>query len=290
MADPDRILKVLRDAATHHRACKDRKGMVIHVQDAKEIMVAGDLHGHLENFRTLVKIAALERHPFRRLILQEFVHGSERYQNGTDASHRLLDVAAALVCQFPNQVHLLMANHELAQMTGRAIAKNGEHLNELFEAGVETAYGARAPDVLAAYYELIETLPLAVRTTNRVFISHSIPPSRRIDAFDIGIFDLTSLPESEFELGSSTYDLLWGRDVTEPASRRFAEAIDADLLVTGHIVQKGGYGIPNRRHLIVDCTGSPACYILFPTRRPLTHKELVQRVHTLPTTTPGHSA
>jgi hypothetical protein len=36
--------------------------------------------------------------------------------------------------------------------------------------------------------------------------------------------------------------------------------------------------VPNPRQLIVDCSQTPAAYVLFPADRPITHDELVKGV------------
>ena len=41
------------------------------------------------------------------------------------------------------------------------------------------------------------------------------------------------------------------------------------------------YDVPNDRQLILDSVGTPAGFCFFPTTRPLTHAELLQRVGTL---------
>ena len=64
-------------------------------------------------------------------------------------------------------------------------------------------------------------------------------------------------------------------------AEEIARKVDADLLVTGHIPSEEGYQVPNRRQLILDTLGTPACYCLFPTDRPLTQEELLAGIGTL---------
>ncbi|MBI1914169.1 MAG: metallophosphoesterase [Planctomycetes bacterium] len=140
MPDPDRLLTTLHRAT---QACRDtpgRLGRTVRLEDAAEVLATGDLHGNLENFRRLLLRADLDGNPRRHLVLQELIHGSLHYTAGSDKSHQLLDVVAALKCQYPRQVHLLPGNHELAQFTDRRIDKNDQELNEQFRKGVEHAY------------------------------------------------------------------------------------------------------------------------------------------------------
>src|SRR5262249_41375052 len=155
--------------------------------EVDDVLVGGDLHGNVENFRGLLQRADLARHPRRHLVLQELVHGPFQYPGGGDRSHQLLDLLCALKCQYPRRVHLLLGNHELAKWTGRTIFKPDAALNAQSRQGVATAYGDRAEDVYAAYLELFAAVPLAVRTPNRVFLSHSLPAASRLDRFDFEV-------------------------------------------------------------------------------------------------------
>ncbi|MFO0947898.1 MAG: metallophosphoesterase [Planctomycetota bacterium] len=281
MADAGKTLRILREAAMLLRATKGRRGTVAYLDDAEDVLVAGDLHGNIENFRLVLKRADLDKHPARHLVLQEFVHGAGRYANGGCTSHQLLDLVAALKCQYPHRVHLLLGNHELAEWTGRAVSKAGIAMNALFLEGVQGAYGTRSDEVYAAYCQLFSSMLLAARTPNRVFMAHSIPPGRVLDRFDYAIFEQPGIANEKHGPDSSVYQLVWGRDVSEDTSQRFAQAVGASLLVTGHIPAEQGYSIPNQRQLIVDCVGPSAACVLFPARIPLVLDQLLAGIHKL---------
>jgi calcineurin-like phosphoesterase family protein len=275
MPDPDRLLATIRQAVRACRTTPGRCGRLLRLEGAEEVLVSGDLHGNLENFRRLLRLADLGGHPRRHFVLQELIHGTFEYSTGGDKSHQLLDVAAALKSQYPERVHILPGNHELAQWTGRRIEKNERDLNDSFDRGVEAAYGRRAAEVQAAYAELFAALPLALRTANRVFLSHSLPSARRLVEFDPGVLEQEESRPEELLPGGSVFALLWGRDTSPANVEAFLRKVDADLLVSGHIPCERGYDTPNDRQLILDSLGSPAACCLFPAVGPLSFKELV---------------
>jgi hypothetical protein len=277
--DPQRVAKIVRKAAFHLRAFPGRIGNRIDL-DADEILIAGDLHGHIGNFRHVVAAAELAARKRRVLVLQEFVHGPGRYANGGDNSHRVLDLAASLVCQFPEQVVLLPGNHEVSELTGRQIAKDGVGLNDLFARGLDHCYGAGAEDVRAAYLELFRSMPLAVVTPNRLMAVHTLPAGKHLDDFDPGILQRHGLPLDQAERGGSLYALLWGRDVSESNSERVAKLLDVDWFVTGHITCENGFDFPNSRQLIVDCHAAPSAFVLLSATEPLTIETLRAGVRT----------
>jgi hypothetical protein len=282
MRDPHKTLSTVRRAAILSRATHGRKGSVVHLDDAEDVLVVGDLHGRLETLRLVLDEADLSGHPRRHLVLQELVHGPYTYPDDRgDRSHQMLDVAAALKCQFPDRLHLVLGNHELSELTGRPIAKNGAYLNALFRQGVETAYGAAAPEILAAYKELFAAMPLAVRTPNRVFICHTVPDGEDLDRFDVEILHKGVWPPESLARHGTVYALTWGRDTSPETADRFAAMVDADLFICGHQPCDEGFLRANHRQLIIDATDPhPAC-CLFQAREPATLDGLVAGVRLL---------
>jgi Calcineurin-like phosphoesterase len=278
MPSADRLRTTLERALAAFRATPGRQGRVVTLDGATEVFATGDLHGNLANFRLLLNRAALQQHPGRHLVFQEVIHGPNRYPDGSDKSHQLVDLIAALKNEFPSRVHYLTGNHELAQGTGRKVGKEEDDLNQRFRAGVAAAYAQFDDEIYGLYRELFATAPLALRTANRILLTHSLPNRVALERFDPEALELDSAPEGESLPGGSIYALLWGRDTREQTVADFLTRMDADLLLTGHVPCERGFDVPNSRQLILDCVGSPACYCLFPADGPLTHDELVARV------------
>lgn len=278
MPNPERLLATLTQAAKAFRSTPGRTGRVVRLPPDAEVIVAGDMHGNVENFRQLLKIADLAKHPARHLVVQELVHGSFYYPGGGDKSHQLLDLIGALKCQLPTRVHFLLGNHELAQWQDHRIAKGDVDQYQLFLAGVEHAYGTHAAAIYAAYLDLFAAANLAVVTANRVLLCHSLPNAKQLPAFSWADLEKDELAPEDLALGGSVHSLVWGRDVRPAHVEAFLQKVDADLLITGHIPCEHGYFLPNGRQIILDALMTPACYCLFPTNRPLTQYELVTMI------------
>jgi hypothetical protein len=211
------------------------------------------------------------------------VHGRWHYPNdGGDKSHQLVDLISALKCQYPDRVHLILGNHELSELTGRVIGKNGLTLNGQFRQGITTAYSAHSDAIYDAYRALFAALPLAVRTPNRVFLCHTIPDPIHFDTLDIGLLAADEWPPESMQRGGTIYALTWGRN-TEPATiDRFASMVDADWFITGHQPCDEGFRQANHRQIIIDGTAIEPTYCLFPAREPVTIERLVACVKALP--------
>jgi hypothetical protein len=274
MPDPEKLLLTIRKATEYSRATPGRRGRVVYLLDATEVLATGDLHGNIANFQRILRVAKLANHPRRHLVMQELIHGKTTYAEGGEKSHQAVDLWSALKCQYPTRVHYLPGNHELSQWTNRLIGKDNEDLNANFRDGVRSAYGLHADAIYAAYLELIAALPLAIRTANRIFFSHSLPAAGVLPQFDYARLENADHEPADFQSGGLVYGLVWGRDTSAENAANFLRKVDADWLISGHIPCADGFAVPNEQQVILDCMGSPAAYALFPADRPLTTSDL----------------
>ncbi len=279
----ERTIAAFAQAAEANRNTPGRKGNVVELsaEVADEVMITGDLHGHRRNFNLIKKIAKLDRRPRRHLILQEACHGGPTYpQNGGCMSHTLLEDVAKLKNEYPERVHFLLGNHELAELTDYPIQKNKQMLNMLFRLGLQQMYGPAADKVREAFFPFLRSSPLAVRLPGGVFVSHSIPENADTCPFDKTIFS-RQLEDSEFYDRSGVFQLVWGRDYRQENAEAFARLVDAKVLINGHEPCPEGFDAPNDVQLIIDCCSDRASYVILPTDHPLGHEEIVQRVEKL---------
>lgn len=282
MASLELRLQTLRRAVRAVRDTPGRCGRLVQLDDAAAVLVAGDLHGHIENFRRLLTIADLAQQPRRHLVVQELIHGPFLYPAGGDKSHQLVDLVCALTCQYPGRVHYLIGNHELAQLTDHTVLKGDVNLNEEFRRGVTMAYGTCAEAVLDVYAQLFAALPFALRTKGRLFLSHSLPAATRLPDFSRAALERDPSAEGDLAPGGALYTVVWGRDTRAETLDSYLKMIDADLLVSGHIpCPERGFDRPSPRHLILDSQGSPAACALLPADRTLTPDELDGCIHLL---------
>ncbi len=279
MPDPLKLIATIKQAALLQRQQPGRTGRFVDLQGCDEVLVVGDLHGHLGNFKSVLQLARLREHPRRHVVMQELVHGPFRYagEDG-ESSHRLVDVVSAYICQFPGRVHYLLGNHELAQWTRREIAKNNESLNNLFIMGVCTAYPEHTEEVLNAYDDLFASLPVAIRLPNRIFLSHSLPGANRLATWTLEQLKKESYTSEDYRLAGCIHSVVWGRDTTESTAKAYLDLVGADLLISGHIPNDIGYDSPNLHQVILDSKDENAHVLMFPTTGPLTMDQLLKHL------------
>ncbi len=244
LQDPAAVADTFRQAA---QACP--AAPVADLPSQGRLVITGDLHDNADNFRRILKLAALDAGPDRRLVLHELVHGPSRV-NGCDLSVRMLARAADLKRRYPDQVHLLQANHELAQLNGEGILKQGASVVEAFNLGVEFLYGDMAPLVTDAMNDLIRSLPLAVRCANGVMACHSLPGPRKLEGFDRTVLD-RPLTDADLAPGGHAHNMVWGRNHTDQVAAELGEAWGVRQFVMGHQPAEMGYETEGERMLIL---------------------------------------
>jgi hypothetical protein len=201
--------------------------------------MTGDLHDNGINLQRILKLAALHTGPDRHLVLHEIIHG--RYKvNRRDLSVRTLARVAAIQLEFPGRVHVMLANHELAQLGGEGILKDGVSVVEAFDEGLDFIYAEKADVVRAAMLGYIRSLALAVHCPNGVLCSHSLPAPRRIHLFDEKVLD-RALGDEDFRSGGAAYDMVWGRNHTQDLADVLAQAWGVRVFLMGHQPAETGY-------------------------------------------------
>ncbi len=254
-----------------------RRGNVVYLPPIGDVVILGDLHGDVENLHRVAEWASLQTHPNRYLVLQELLHGGAEDGRGGDRSFRLLEEAAALKCRFRSQVHLILSNHDLSEITGATITKGGQATREQFRRGIENAYGPAASEVHLAYLRFLGALPLAARSAQGLFISHSTPSGEAVPTFDYTVLDrpLTAL---DCQAGGAAYELLWGRNHDQASADEFARNIGARILVTGHQACLPGVKAPTSRHITLTSDGPLGTFLPTSLELALSHAVVLRQV------------
>lgn len=254
--DAEAVIGVFR-AAAHanlNARCRPRgtsQDVIGPDHPTQRLIATGDLHDNPEGLARLVELAGMAERgaaPTAHLTLHEVIH-SDRLVNGMDFSYRTLVRVAALKAEFPEHVHTLLANHELSQIAGAGIVKDGVSVVEAFNAGVEYVFGGAYDDVTAAMGEFIRSMPLALRWRETVdplaghpcpggrrdlVCTHSLPDPVLMDRFDAGVLDRPMIDADYAPRRGSAHILVWGRGHQPEHLQQLATQLDAGLFVLGH--------------------------------------------------------
>ena len=277
LRDPMVVADLFNEAAEANLAFDLRRGAVIDLPDQGHMLITGDMHDHRVNFAKAVRFANLAKMPGNHLLLQELIHG-ERLVNGMDLSYRTAAEAAALQLQYPGRVHVLLSNHELAQINGEDIAKHGISSIDAFHAGLEYVFDDEAEAVHDAYAEWIRSLVLAVRCENGLFCAHSLPSPRKRADFDPMVLtrDLTDV--DLLGPNGSAHLMVWGRNLAQGWADDLATLWNTEQFVLGHQHAEMGYELCGDTMLILASDHEHGVCLPVNLQHPYSRAELVDAI------------
>jgi hypothetical protein len=239
VTDPDQVITALRDGANANRTAKCRRNSIDYIEAPGRLIATGDLHDNPMHFSKLVRTAGLDgdapTDASAHLTLHEVIH-SDRLLQGMDMSYRVLARAAALKARFPELVHVLLGNHELAQMMNQTIIKEGIRSVDAFNAGVNYVFGGRMEEVYAAIDEFIRSLPIALRVHTAkgdILCAHSLPPAAVMSRFDTTILS-RNLTEEDYQSRGAAHTMTWGRGYDAEGLEDLTERWGVWWFILGH--------------------------------------------------------
>jgi len=237
---PKRTIELLNKGMEANHADRFRWGNLISLPSHGSVVITGDIHGNRRNFDRIAAFADLEHNPERHVILQEIIHGGPEDEHGGCLSYKLLFEAIKYKLQFPNQVHIIMGNHDTAFINNSNVMKNGKEMNVAMRLALDREFSGASENVKLAIKQFLFSQPLAVRCPRRIFISHSLPADRLAEKFDHKILD-RQLRINDVVRPGSAYLLTWGRSHSQVLLDKMAKVLDADIFVLGHQRQEQGF-------------------------------------------------
>lgn len=272
------VIDLFHEAADLNRRDPLRHGSLLELPNYGQVIMTGDLHGHRRNFEKLVSYCQLEKTPIRHVLLHELIHEEPITFVAHDHSVELLIDAARWKTFFPDQVHFLQSNHELAQLNDHDITKGGRSVAADFDAGVVDLFGPdNAKDVLKAIDEFFASLPAAARASNRIFFSHSLPNRDELAKFDP---QCIRKPPDQIDLseGGDVYRLVWGRRHDAAMLDALARTWNVDLFIVGHQPQEWGHEVMFDRLLILASDHNHGVFLPIDLRKTYVIDDLVARL------------
>ncbi len=262
LQNAESVCAALRAGAEANLAAACRKGSIDVIAAPGRLIATGDLHDNPVHLAKLTALAGLggsdgatERRsdewkgaePPTHLLLHEIIH-SDRLLNGMDFSFRALVKVAALKASFPERVHAILANHELAQVVGAGIVKDGVKVVEAFNMGVEYVFGDDTPAVTEAIGVFIKSMPLALRchcgpmgeSHHDILCAHSLPAPALMSRFDATVLS-RDLTEADYEPRQGAAHLkVWGRGYDAEQIEDLVERWGVNMFILGHEKAENG--------------------------------------------------
>lgn len=221
-----------------------RNGSLIELPQIGKAMIITDIHGKLADYNRFMDIwNDFEDENNHLIITGDFIH-STTLQN--DKSIEIVDDLKYRLKNSDN-FHVLMGNHEWSVLTNKTIYKAGVNLSLNFELLLKERFKKGWQEKIEIYSNFFKDLPLAIKTKNKVFISHS-GPSKYIK----NINDVINIYNSDYRENKGLFDLLWNRygKYSRKELEIFLENVGARVMIVGHTPVKGAKLVYNKQLIV----------------------------------------
>lgn len=265
LASADAVVEALLAGARANLNAACRRGSIDYIEPPGKLVATGDLHDNPLHFERVLRAAGMGAalgHAevsdadkrfvptdgrMAHVTLHEVIH-SDRLIAGMDFSYRVLTRVALMKAHAPEHVHVLLGNHELAQITGAGIIKDGVRSVDAFNAGVEHVFGSETDRVHEAIGTFVRSMPLALKIHTRrgdILASHSLPPAAMMNRFDPAVLS-RALTEADYEpRRGSAHIMVWGRGYDEELLEDLVERWGVYMFILGHEkVSQGAMFVP----------------------------------------------
>jgi hypothetical protein len=290
LTDADAVVEALRAGSEANRGALCRRGSIDVIEGQGRLIATGDLHDNPIHFAKVVEAANLEiapgsdvERPPAHLVLHELIHG-DRLMNGLDMSYRVLVRAAMIKAAYPEHVHILLANHELSQIAGAGIVKDGVRVVEAFNKGVEYVFGEGTDGVLAAIGDFVRSMPLALRCRSRmgdILCAHSLPSAAMMSRFDPTILTRDLTEEDYQPRTGSAYIMVWGRGYDADLLEDLVERWGINLFILGHEKVDEGAMVVEPNAVVLNSDHERGVYLPIDLEKPPRAREALGMVQRL---------
>ncbi len=270
-------MELLNSALEANQKDKFRQGNLIRLPAQGDVIITGDIHGHRRNFERIVAFADLPNHPDRHIILQEIIHGGTEDSQGGCLSYKLLFDTIRYKLDFPDRVHTVLSNHDTAFINNADVMKDGREMNRAMAAAMQREFGKSCDQIILAMRQFLFSQPLAVKTENRIWVSHSLPADLHFDKFDPQIFD-RQLKVNDVVKPGSAYLLTWGRRHSQQLLDKMAKLLDIDIFVIAHQPQESGWRQAGKNLIIIASDHNHGCLLAADLTKPPTVEMLIKSI------------
>ncbi len=274
---PQTIIDLLNKAGQACKTDRFRRGNLIYLPAEGKLITTGDIHGHRRNFERIVTFSDLTNNPDRHVLLQEIIHGGPEDSEGGCLSYQLLFDVARYKLNFPDQVHIIMGNHDTTVINSSQVMKNGKEMNEPMNLALDREFQEASDDIKQAIKQFFLSQPLAVRCDNRIWLSHSLPGNLFVRKFDKQIMD-RPLEIGDCERPGSAYLLTWGRRHSQDTLDKMAELFDVDIFILGHQPQPQGWSRAGNNLIILASNHNHGCLLPINLTESYTIEQLIDSI------------
>ncbi len=210
------------------------RGKLIELPKKDHAIVVTDIHGNLNDYNKYLELwKKYGKKNFHFIITGDFIHAMGKKDD------RSIDILESVMHNFKHRknFHALLGNHEWSAITMVSVYKGGVNQSHSFITLLKDRFEKDWEFKLEEYQNFFKELPVAVKTDNKLFISHGGPP-RNLDSIE----DIVHITDKGYgEENSKLYQLLWNREenFNKEDLNNFLRVVNCNAMIVGHTPVNG---------------------------------------------------
>ena len=137
---------------------------------------------------------------------------------------------------------------------------SGDRIRHELELTLKEEFPETYDQVSQALQDFLFSQPLAVKTANGLWMSHSLPADRWQEEFNPHIF-VKPIEISDCSKPGDVYLLTWGRNMSQPWLDKLAATLKTRLFILGHQPQPQGWNQAGSNLLLVASDHNHGCLV-----------------------------
>ena len=243
------ILIKLYTKNLNNNTMSNYNGKLVELPKKGKAIVVTDIHGNLDDYDRYMDIWEEYRKDNTYFIITgDFIHAMGKKD---DKSIEILD-SVKHYWENNENFYPIIGNHEWSTISNISVYKGSINQSLNFNELLRERFGSKWNKKLVEYQEFFKKLPIAIRTANKVFISHAGPP-RNVKSLD----EIINIADKGYLENENLYQILWNReeDYTIDDLRSFLRAVECNAMIVGH-TPVDGVKLVNNKQLIVSSSYS----------------------------------
>ena len=203
-------------------------GKLVELPKEGKAIVVTDLHGNFDDYKRYMEIwEKYKSNNFQFILTGDFIHAMGIKDD------KSIDILESVKYNWENSenFHILLGNHEWSTISSVSVYKGGLNQSQYFEGLLKERFGDQWSKKLEEYQNFFKKLPIAVKTDNKVFISHGGPP-RNIKSID----EIINIADEGYLRNDRLSQILWNReeDFSENDLKTFLRTVGCKAMIVGH--------------------------------------------------------
>jgi hypothetical protein len=236
------------------------RGKLVELPKLGHAIIVTDIHGNLTDYNKYLDIwKKYGDKNFHFILTGDFIHAMGKKDD------KSVDILESVEYHYENckNFHALLGNHEWSAISMVSVYKGGVNQSNSFITLLKERFKDNWKLKLEEYQNFFKKLPVAVKTANKLFISHGGPP-RDVKSID----DIVHIADDGYsEANQNLYQILWNREenFNREDLNKFLDVVDCNAMIVGHtpvdgskmvydnqLIVSSSFSLGKKSYLVID--------------------------------------